>query len=53
MGDDVTREQVAALICRTLHIEKQDKCENPYGDIDENSTMFPKEILALTKLGIF
>ncbi|MEC5240792.1 M60 family metallopeptidase [Bacillus mycoides] len=53
MGDNVTREQVAALIYRTLHIEKQDKYENPYGDIDKNSTMFPEEILALTKLGIF
>ncbi|SFQ87014.1 S-layer homology domain-containing protein, partial [Bacillus mycoides] len=30
MGDNVTREQVAALIYRTLHIEKQDKYENPY-----------------------
>jgi hypothetical protein len=53
MGDNVTREQVAALIYRTLHIEKQDKYENPYGDIDKNSTMFSEEILALTKLGIF
>ncbi|MEK4467331.1 MULTISPECIES: M60 family metallopeptidase [Bacillus] len=53
MGDNVTREQVAALIYRTLHIEKQDKYENPYGDIDKNSTMFPEEILALTKLGVF
>ncbi|MGE7936488.1 M60 family metallopeptidase [Bacillus paramycoides] len=52
MGDDVTREQVAALIYRTLHMEKQDKYENPYGDIDKNSTMFPEEILALTKQGI-
>lgn len=53
MGDNVTREQVAALIYRTLHIEKQDRYENPYRDIDGNSTMFPEEILALTKLGIF
>jgi len=53
MGDNVTREQVAALIYRTLHIEKQDKYENPYRDIDKNSTMFPEEILALTKIGIF
>ncbi|MGE6509873.1 M60 family metallopeptidase [Bacillus cereus] len=53
MGDNVTREQVAALIYRTLHIEKKDKYENPYGDINSNSTMFPEEILALTKLGIF
>ena len=53
MGDNVTREQVAALIYRTLHIEKQDKYENPYGDIDKHSTMFSEEILALTKLGIF
>lgn len=53
MGDNVTREQTAALIYRTLHIEKQGKYENPYGDIDNNLTMFPEEILALTKLGIF
>ncbi|MEM5606758.1 S-layer homology domain-containing protein [Bacillus cereus] len=53
MGDDVTREQVAALIYRTLHIEKQDEYENPYRDINKNSTIFPEEILALTKLGIF
>ncbi|OSX89416.1 hypothetical protein BTJ45_04921 [Bacillus mycoides] len=53
IGDNVTREQVAALIYRTLQIEKQDKYENPYRDIDGNSTMFPEEILALTKLGIF
>ncbi|PEB52160.1 S-layer protein [Bacillus pseudomycoides] len=53
MGDDVTREQVAALISRTFQLEEQDEYENPYGDINENSTMFPKEILALTELGIF
>ncbi|MGU3372629.1 S-layer homology domain-containing protein [Bacillus mycoides] len=53
MGDNVTREQVAALLYRTLHVEKQGKYENPYGDVNENSTMFLEEILALTKLGIF
>ncbi|KFM99836.1 S-layer homology domain-containing protein [Bacillus clarus] len=53
-GDNVTREQVAALIYRTFDIEEQDEYENPYGDIvDENSTMFLEEILALTELGIF
>ncbi|PEU09753.1 MULTISPECIES: S-layer homology domain-containing protein [unclassified Bacillus (in: firmicutes)] len=52
--DNVTREQVAALIYRTFGIEEQDEYENPYGDIvDENSTMFLEEILALTELGIF
>ncbi|MEN1938544.1 S-layer homology domain-containing protein [Paenibacillus sp. 102] len=53
LGDNVTREQVAALIYRIFEIEPQDEYGNPYGDIDENSTMFPEEILALTELGIF
>ncbi|MFC8053065.1 S-layer homology domain-containing protein [Bacillus cereus] len=52
-GDDVTREQVAALIYRVFDIEEQDEYENPYGDIDENSTNFIEEILALTELEIF
>jgi hypothetical protein len=40
-GDNVTREQVAALIYRAFEVEEQDEYENPYGDIvDENSTMF-------------
>ncbi len=51
--DDVTREQVAALIYRVFDIEEQDEYENPYGDIDENSTNFIEEILALTELEIF
>lgn len=52
-GDNVTREQVAALIYRVFDIEEQDEYENPYGDIDENSTDFIEEILALTELEIF
>ncbi|MEB9975690.1 S-layer homology domain-containing protein [Bacillus cereus] len=53
-GDNVTREQVAALIYRAFEVEEQDEYENPYGDIvDGNSTMFLEEILALTELGIF
>lgn len=52
-GDNVTREQVAALIYRVFDIEEQDEYENPYGDIDENSTNFIEEILALTELEIF
>ncbi|EOP72322.1 MULTISPECIES: S-layer homology domain-containing protein [Bacillus] len=52
-GDDVTREQVAALIYRVFDIEEQDEYENPYGDIDENSTDFIEEILALTEMEIF
>lgn len=51
--DDVTREQVAALIYRVFDMEEQDEYENPYGDIDENSTDFIEEILALTELEIF
>lgn len=50
-GDNVTREQVAALVYRVFDMEEQ--YENPYGDIDENSTSFIEEILALTEIGIF
>ncbi|WP_046958375.1 S-layer homology domain-containing protein [Bacillus wiedmannii] len=53
VGDLTTREQVAALIYRVFDIEEQDEYENPYGDIDENSTNFIEEILALTELEIF
>ncbi|PEK62586.1 S-layer homology domain-containing protein [Bacillus wiedmannii] len=50
VGDLTTREQVAALIYRVFDIEEQGEYENPYGDIDENSTNFIEEILALTEL---
>ncbi|MBY0600318.1 S-layer homology domain-containing protein [Bacillus bingmayongensis] len=53
MGDPVTREQVAVVIYRTLKIEKQGALNNPYRDLNANSTMFLEEILALTKRGIF
>ncbi|KOS29150.1 N-acetylmuramoyl-L-alanine amidase [Bacillus anthracis] len=52
-GDNVTREQVAALMYRTLKPEVKSHYKNPYNDISEGSTMFPEEILALTKMGIF
>ncbi|PNK21936.1 S-layer protein, partial [Bacillus thuringiensis] len=42
-----------ALIYRVFDMEEQDEYENPYGDIDENSTSFIEEILALTEIGIF
>ncbi|MBK5486691.1 S-layer homology domain-containing protein [Bacillus sp. TH17] len=55
-GDDVTREQVAALIYRTIDFsevfEEGDVLENPYKDINENSTIFIEEILVLTEVGI-
>ncbi|OOR30649.1 S-layer homology domain-containing protein [Bacillus mycoides] len=55
-GDNVTREQVAALIYRTIDFsevfEEGDVLENPYKDINENSTMFIEEILVLTEVGI-
>ncbi|KZD36784.1 MULTISPECIES: S-layer homology domain-containing protein [Bacillus] len=55
-GDNVTREQVAALIYRTFDFsevfEEGDVLENPYKDINENSTMFIEEILVLTEVGI-
>ncbi|CAM4060279.1 S-layer protein [Bacillus manliponensis] len=52
-GDDVTREQVARLIYNVYGIEEQIEYSNPYGDINENSTMFMEEILTLTEIGVF
>ncbi|WP_264448640.1 S-layer homology domain-containing protein [Bacillus cereus] len=68
-GDVATREQVAALIYRVLVPNKQggtfsndgaryvlkdgSTLNNPYRDIRSGSTMFPEEVLTLTKLGIF
>ncbi|WP_410981653.1 S-layer homology domain-containing protein [Bacillus cereus] len=52
VGDSVTREQVAAVIYRTLKIEKQRALNNPYKDLHANSTMFLEEILTLTERGI-
>lgn len=52
-GDVVNREQVAALIYRALKPETKSEYKNPYSDISEGTTMFQKEILALTDMGIF
>ncbi|PEB54630.1 cell surface protein [Bacillus sp. AFS098217] len=52
-GDDVTREQVAALMFRYFKPEVKNDYKNPYNDVSEKTTMFPKEILALTEMGIF
>lgn len=57
-GHNVTREQVAALIYRALDLDEEfgedEELESPYNDIvDDNSTMFPFEVLAVTELGIF
>ncbi|PDY37427.1 S-layer protein [Bacillus wiedmannii] len=68
-GDVATREQVAALVYRVMLPNKQggtfssnnalyvlkdgSKFNNPYGDINHNSTMFPEEILMLTNAGVF
>ncbi|PEC54700.1 N-acetylmuramoyl-L-alanine amidase [Bacillus cereus] len=52
-GDVVNREQVAALIYRALKPEAKTDYKNPYSDISEGITMFQKEILALTDMGIF
>ena len=68
-GDVATREQVAALIYRALLPNKQggtfsndgaryvlqdgSTLNNPYRDIRSGSTLFPEEVLTLTKLGIF
>jgi hypothetical protein len=51
--DNVTREQAAAVLYRALNLKRNVHIENPYGDIDGKSTMFPYEILRLTKLGVF
>ena len=56
-GHNVTREQVAALIYRALDLDEEfgedEELESPYNDIvDDNSTMFPFEVLAVTELGI-
>ena len=67
-GDVATREQVAALIYRALLPNKQggtfsndsaryvlqdgSTLNNPYRDIRAGSTLFPEEVLTLTKLGI-
>ncbi|RWS42066.1 S-layer homology domain-containing protein [Bacillus mycoides] len=53
VGDNVTREQVAAVLYRALNIKHEGPLKNPYNDISERSTMFPNEILALTERGIF
>ncbi|MFJ8354644.1 S-layer homology domain-containing protein [Bacillus paramycoides] len=68
-GDVATREQVAALVYRVLVPNKQggsfsndgtryvlkdgSTLNNPYRDIRSGSTLFPEEVLTLTKLGIF
>ncbi|OOZ75479.1 S-layer protein [Bacillus cereus] len=68
-GDVATREQVAALMYRALLPNKQggtfsndsaryvlqdgSTLNNPYRDIRAGSTLFPEEVLTLTKLGIF
>ncbi|HDR7794992.1 TPA: S-layer homology domain-containing protein [Bacillus luti] len=53
VGDNVTREQVAAVLYRTLEMKQEGPLNNPYKDISERSTMFPVEILVLTEHGIF
>ncbi|MFA1810592.1 S-layer homology domain-containing protein [Bacillus anthracis] len=53
VGDNVTREQVAAVLYRTLNLKKEGPLKNPYKDISERATMFLDEILVLTKHGIF
>ncbi|PFJ18107.1 N-acetylmuramoyl-L-alanine amidase [Bacillus cereus] len=53
LGDDVTREQVAALIYRALNLESKKAYNNPYNDVNKDTTMFPNEILMLTEMGIF
>ncbi|WP_410491886.1 S-layer homology domain-containing protein (plasmid) [Bacillus thuringiensis] len=53
LGDDVTREQVAALIFRALNLESKKEYNNPYNDVNKGTTIFPNEILTLTEMGIF
>ena len=51
-GDNVTREQVAALLYRYFNLAEEKNYENPYGDVSEESTSYIKEILSLTEMGV-
>ncbi|MBY0130532.1 S-layer homology domain-containing protein [Bacillus cereus] len=53
VGDLITREQVAGTIYRTLEIKEEGPVANPYKDVSDSTTTFKKEILALTKRGVF
>ncbi|MGH0431489.1 S-layer homology domain-containing protein [Bacillus hominis] len=54
VGDNVTREQAAAVLFRALKMPQGlEYLENPYNDINDNSTMFSYEIKALTTRRIF
>ncbi|MGR4030942.1 S-layer homology domain-containing protein, partial [Bacillus sp. ZZQ-131] len=53
VGDLTTREQVAGIIYRTLEMKEEGSVANPYKDISDSTTTFKKEILALTKRGVF
>lgn len=48
-GDNITREQLAGFLYN--YLKPEDSNENPFNDI--NDSMFKKQILALTKKGIF
>ncbi|PFM12681.1 S-layer protein [Bacillus cereus] len=52
-GDNVTREQVAALMYRYFNVAENKNYQNPYGDVSEDSTSYIKEILSLTEMGVF
>lgn len=52
-GDNVTREQVAALLYRYFNLAEDKNYQNPYGDVSEDSTSYIKEILSLTEMGVF
>ncbi|MGE6537973.1 DUF4822 domain-containing protein [Bacillus luti] len=52
-GDNVTREQVAALMYRYFNMTENKNYQNPYGDVSEESTSYIKEILSLTEMGVF
>lgn len=52
-GDNVTREQVAALMYRYFNMEENKNYQNPYGDVSEDSTTYIKEILSLIEMGVF
>ncbi|MDA2087543.1 MULTISPECIES: S-layer homology domain-containing protein [Bacillus cereus group] len=48
-GDNITREQLAGFLYN--YLKPEDSNENPFNDI--NDSMFKKQILALTKKGVF
>ena len=52
-GDNVTREQVAALMYRYFNMAENKNYQNPYGDVSEDSTSYISENLVFNRNGCF